>query len=532
MLFVDYVPSTYFDTIKALYLSSFSHVLNPFDILKLLLYPLGLLPYVFTISILIAMFISYFYIKRTFNERGMIFVLLFSFVFFFNPYVYTRIMIGQINVVLSYLLIPVFLYYLFGFFNSELDKKSLIKLVIAMTLVSLFAIHFFAINFIIFIVASIYFYFYRDKFESKKYFNCLIVILLLLLLLNAFWIQGIFSSGIFSAIDSSHEDFFSPKMSLYIPAVAKVIGMWGFWREAGMITSYKSIPLPIWYIMIFLIIIMMLIGYLNSEARKEALLFFTLFWIGVILGTGISHPYTKPFFDFLFDYLPLFNGFRDSHKLVSLIALSYAYFIPMSFLAVKEKFRKLSILYIIFIIIFILLFSFPLLGLWNQQKEMQFPKDYYSIGNYLDNQEISGYIIYLPWQNYLTYNWTYGISGDGRIAIPINQIIKQRVIIGADEYGSETSLTINISKCLSNKNIVCLEKAGVEYIIKDKCVNFVENYSWLSLPVYENTCLSLYKLNNSVVEKENVPLKFVIGVMISIITLLVLIVLLIVYRRK
>ncbi len=562
LLFVDYVPSTFPDTLKSLYLSDFNYVFNPLDLLELILFPLGLLSYVFTISILIAMFISFFYIKRLFKEKGKVFVILFVFVFFFNPYIYTRILVGQIGVVLSYLFIPAFLYYLFDFFNSEIDKKSLIKLVMSMTLISLFAIHFFVINFIIFIVASFYFYFNKNRFDTRIYFKCFFIIIILLMLLNAFWIQGIFSSGIFSEIDSEHEDFFSPKMSLNVPAVAKIIGMWGFWRENGMITAYKSIPLIIWYIMIFLIIIMMLIGYLYKgqgesnfslkdgmiatqsilslsslnlmrkskgleDKRKEALLFFTLFWIGVVLGTGISHPYTKPFFDFLFNYIPLFNGFRDSHKLVSLIAISYSYFISMSYLAIKEKYKKFTSIYLFFIIIFLLLFTFPLLGLWNQQKEISYPKDYYSIGNYLGTQKLAGYVIYLPWQNYVTYNWTYGISSDGRIVVPINQIIKQKVIVGSDEYGTETQLKRNISRCLASQNTACLENQGVEYVIKDKCISFSQNYSWFSLPVYENGCLSLYKLNNLAIEKQQVPTEFILGVLISIITLLILIVLLV-----
>ncbi len=558
LLFVDYIPSTHFDTIKALYLSNFNYVFNLFDFLKLLFYHLHLLSIVFQISILIAMYVSYFYIKRLYVKKGMIFTLLFAFIYFFNAFVYTRIMAGHLGTLLSYLLMPVFLYYLFNFFKYDLDRKYLIKLVISMAIVSLFAIHFFVINFIIFLVASFYFYFFKNfqlkswflrmlripnkkpeinlefghfknlghfknKYYLKRYLISFGLILLILVLLNIFWIQGLFSSGIFSSIDMNDESFFSPKMSQNIPAVAKIMGMWGFWRESGMITAYSSFPLPIWYIMLSILLIPLIIGFLYPLSKKS-LFFFTLFWIGLILGTGISHPFSKPFFDFLFKYIPLFNGFRDSHKLVSLIALSYAYLVPSFLLNIKEKYKRLFPPALVIIIVFFLLFTFPLLGLWNQQKSIDYPKDYYDLGSYISSINITGYIIYLPWQQYLTYNWTSGIFSDGRIPAPINHIIKQSVITGPDEYGSPDLLQRNIKQCLSENDKSCLQNLGIEYIIKDKCAFYPQTYTFLSPPVYENNCLSLYKLNNKQVQiNYNPPLRFILGVMISIVTLIVLI---------
>lgn len=528
LLFVDFVPSTFFDTVKFLYLSDFNYTFSLFDILELILYPFNLISYSFVISVLIAMLVTYFYIKRLFIKKPVVFRIIFAFIYFFNAFVYTRIMSGQLGVLLAYLLIPVFLYYLFCFFKF-FNNNSLIKLVISMTLTSLFAVHFFVINFIIFLFASFWFYFYKNKYSLKKYLSCFSVIVILLVLLNAFWIQGVFSSGIFSSIDSSHEDFFSPKMSEDIPAVAKIIGMYGFWREGGLIRSYISLPLFLWYIMLFLLILMALIGFLNP-VNKKSMFFFTLFWIGIILGTGISHPYIKPFFDFLFNYIPLFNGFRDSHKLVSLIALSYAYLIPASLLYVKEKYKKLYFPFLGFIIIFFLLLSFPLLGLWNQQKSVSYPQDYFKAGNYFENQNISGRIIYAPWGTYFTYNWTYNTSSDGRIAVPINHIIKQRVLIGSDKYGSKNLLDMNISKCLDNKNTSCLEDQGVEYVIKDKCAYSPDDYSWFSSPVYETGCISIYKLEARSIEKQEIPPRFIIGVFISLITLMLLIGLVMKYK--
>jgi hypothetical protein len=354
----------------------------------------------------------------------------------------------------------------------------------------------------------------------------------LLLLINAFWIQGYFTNPITSQINEMHEQFFSPKMSENIPAVAKIIGMWGFWRESVDITTYKEIPLYIWYPLLFILILLLVISWTNaeSEEKRQKNFFFTLFWTGLILGVGISHPYISPIFDFLFKNLPLFNGLRDSHKFTTLIALSYAYFISSLVLNFKEKRKKY--IYFVLVVFFILFFTYPLIGLKDQLKPVEYPKEYFALENYLQNKQISGYIIYLPFQNYFTYNWTINTFSDGRISVPINNILRENVLIGPDEYGGIDSLRQNIRLCLDNKNITCLENNNIQYIIKDKCAFFPENYSFLYNPVFEDSCISLYKLNTETKITNKIPLRFYIGTIISLITLIIIFFQYIKYKRN
>lgn len=527
LMFVDYVPSTSLDIGKFIPLTDYNYVFSLLDILRIIASPFNLFYLLFTGSILLTMLVSYFYIKRTFKNKPLIFSVLFSLIYFFNPFVYSRIMIGQLGVLLAYLMIPVYLYYLFSFFESNQDsinKKSLIKLAIAFTLCSSFSIHFFALNFIIFLVAG--FWFYKKKTLSKCLISAILVIILIILL-NSFWIQGFFSNSIFSTIDSSHEFFFSPKMSENTPAVAKIIGMYGFWRESAYTVPYKTFPLFITITGLIILVLLMLTGYYLSTSNKSKF-FFTLFWIGLIFGTGISHPYTKPFFDFLFQNLPFFNGFRDSHKFVSLIALSYAYLIPTVIIKLKPKIKPLYLFLLTsLLILFILVYTYPLIGLNNAVKPLDYPDSYFQTSKYLETQNINANIIYLPFQNYLTYSWSLNSSSDGRIAVPINQIVKQPVIIGADRWGSANEITSKISGCLSEKSISCLEQSNVQYILKDKCAYYPENYNFITsnlTPVYQTDCIDVYSVkNNSQIKNSPIPLRFIIGNLISLITLISLI---------
>ncbi len=532
LMFVDFTPDTYFAILKIIIRENYTTILTPLDILRAIITPLHLLPYLFQISILISMFLSYFYIKKLFKEKEILFPILFVFIYFFNPFVYSRIMIGQVGVLISYLFLPLSIFYIFQFFDTNTKLKPFLKMVLAITLTSLFSIHFFAINFIIFLVSSFWLYFYRNKFSIKNFLTILISFLLLIILLNSFWIQGMFSNPILKTIDSSHEAFFAPKLSNEIPAVAKIMGMYGFWRESSYKSLYNSFGSGIYFLLLGILLILMLSGYYICNDKKSKV-FFTLFWIGLIFGTGISHPYTRPFFNSLFNYLPFFNGFRDSHKLVSLVAICYAYFITVFILEVRNKIKPsiLKILPIILVSIFIILFTFPLLGSNNQIKPISYPSSYNQINTFLDSKQVSGKIIYLPWQTYLTYNWTIGSSSDGRIAVPINQILKYPVLTGPDAYGAETIENHKITQCLLEKSIQCLEQNSVQFLLLDKCSLYQEENTWItknnSSLAYSSSCIDVYQLNPAPQESKSIPLRFILGSIISILTLLIVIFLII-----
>ncbi|MEI6058683.1 MAG: hypothetical protein WCP89_02830 [archaeon] len=511
---VDYVQSTFFDSIKQAYLNNFTYMFNLFDLGRLFFSIFGLLPYLFSFSILLGMIVSFFYIKKLFKDRGLLYSLLFALIFFFNPFVYSRIMVGQIGVLLAYLFMPVSIYYIFGMIEKS-DMKNVVKAVVAVTVSSLFSMQFFAFS-LLFLLLGIIFIKRGKKKEWKKY----ILFVVLILLLNAFWVQFFFTGNtVFSSIDSRHENFFSPKMSADIPAIAKVMGMWGFWRESSYLKSYSIFSLPVFYVMLSVLVILMLMGVFFDSGKKKRF-FFSLFWIGLILGVGVSHPYTKPLFDFLFNNMPLFNGFRDSHKFVSLIVLAYAYFVPVAILEVKERVKRT--LTVVLLVAFVLLFTLPLINVGNQIRPVEYPKDYYDLNSYLDGQNVDGYIVYLPWQTYLTYNWTISTSSDGRIAVPINQIVHKNVIGGIDKYGGSDVLRDGITSCLENKSVSCLENAGVQIVLLDKCAFYPESYSFLSNKAYSNSCFDVYKIDNKKSAEFSVPERFWIGLLASIISLIIL----------
>jgi hypothetical protein len=182
--------------------------------------------------------------------------------------------------------------------------------------------------------------------------------------------------------------------------------------------------------------------------------------------------------------------------------------------------KATSIITIVFVIL-IILYTYPLIGLWGQVKTTSYPDDYTTLNTYLKQQNISGHVIYLPWQTYLTYNWTRNVSTDGRIANPINKVVEHIVLTGPDDYGGKTDIQEKIGRCIETKDIGCLEDESVEYIILDRCA-YYPPHDWLDGSILETSCISLYRLDPvSDAPKQRIPLRFIIGSAISLIALIV-----------
>lgn len=518
---LDYSYITSFSCIHFLKMNSFTSF-SPFCVIGDILSRVGLVHILLQISLLIAMLISFHFLKKIVKKNA-----LFVFaVFFLNPFFYTRIIVGQIGLVISYLLLPISFYYLKTIIVKKYRPQDILKYVIAVIISGLFAFHSFLINGIIaFLFVSVYW----NKISFAKIRKMAILGVFLFLVLSAFWIQGFFENFNLK-IDSINEDdkkFFSPKRSESIPTVSKVMGLWGFWREKAYVNSYSSIPLWLWYFSVFAIVSLMLLGYYSEKDNTMSKIYLSMFWIGLLFSVGFSHPFVKPIFDFLFTNVPFFNGFRDSHKFVILLVFAYSFLIPQGVYYLshllskvgKTKLPKRIIRFTVLILalLIILINAFPIIGLWNQIDSVSYPDSYSEIVN--QNQDNNALGIYLPWELYLTYNWSYGSSPDGRITNPIVQYPDVNFLVSSGLWGISSSEKIEISKCLREENISCLQKAGIGYVYMDKCALYPNVYTWINdSPVYSNECFDVYSISNmktANVEKA-IPTRFFIGFSITV----------------
>ena len=164
--------------------------------------------------------------------------------------------------------------------------------------------------------------------------------------------------------------------------------------------------------------------------------------------------------------------------------------------------------------------NFTMINLNGQVRNVEYPKSYQKINEFFNNKEVVGKIIYLPWQGYLSYSWSRNVSSDGRIGAFINGIIDKGVISGPDEYGGNSGFRLEVSSCLNEKSKECLKEKGVEYAMHDKCAYYPDDYFWLKSEekVFESECVDVYYIRG-LSEKNKVPLRFILSVIISVLTL-------------
>ena len=500
LVLLDYSYYTINPVIKNQIYSNFQGAI-PYDLLNLLLFPFASL--FFQISFFLFSLIAFHYLKKLSKKPMLSFI-----IFIFNPFIYSRIMVGQIGVILSYLLLPMFFYHLINFLEKK--EKSEYILALSLSAVCAFSLHFFALCMMAFVIGLITY----KTFNIKK----IAFFLLLVLTINAYLLQGLTSRSIFSSINLSHQSFFSPKPSGFLSTPLKIIGLYGFWREAGYITAYTMFPFLLFALLALAILILAVSSSFISQKKRTTFLY-ALMVISLLLAIGASTSLTKPLFDFLFNNIPFFNGLRDSHKFVSFIALSYSLLIPITVEHIEKKFKIKHIA--LAVILLFIIYSFPMIGLFGQIKGIEYPNEYLVLKGYAQEHNISGKIIYLPWQTYLTYNWSMGAGSDGRIVNPINKILKQIVYIGPDEWGQTTKIQEDIANCLSDQSIVCLEELGINYAIKDCCAFYPENYSWINQTVFEEGCVSLnYIQEEKEISKTIVPKRFILGLTISFVSII------------
>ncbi|MFA5382548.1 MAG: hypothetical protein WC356_05230 [Candidatus Micrarchaeia archaeon] len=548
--YLDFCHNQAFDFLKelSLRLNSFNLSLGSIIYLPIRFFSSLSSGYSNTLYFLLLFILGGFWFYKNYKEGDKLGIAaLFGILLVFNPFVYERIMMGQWGVVASTLLMPIFIYYMFKYFK-EPNNHNLIWLVIGFMASSVHQLHFFVINLgILFLYILILLF--KERFKQIPSITILkntIKVLGILFLINLYWVLPyIFTqlqtqnTGIIGAIDESDMLFFAPKTSV-VNSLINTAGMYGSWRENSIILAKNILPLPVWLGILIIFIFLMIRGFLTDPKKPENILFILLFIIGLIFAVGMASQYTAPIFEWFFDNVPFFKGFRDSNKFVSLIVISYAILGAKGLKSIidenKDRIHNLKLrkafgpILVLIMLSLIIIYNFPQIGLWGQLHPISYPESYSELNTYLKNIDETGHVMYLPLGTYFTYNWSKPAGLDGRIGNPINRVVEKFIITGSNEqdYGAKNELQTNLEVCLKNKNISCLEEQGIQYIILDDCAHFPDKYQWIRdnlNKTHKDGCTEVYKTNTIVkVDKDlEIPLSFIIGSIISIITLLYLI---------
>jgi hypothetical protein len=216
----------------------------------------------------------------------------------------------------------------------------------------------------------------------------------------------------------------------------------------------------------------------------------------------MSHPWTGGVFEFFYDHVPLFSGFRDSNKFVELIAAAYAIMAPIGlYLAFGEKAfveKKTSRGYLIATGAFLVLigatiaYNYPALGLSGQLRPISYPQEYLQVNSMIPAGEKA---VVVPSGIYFSYNWSLAAGLDGRIANPSGKFT-WLVVYSPSPQDFGGALKGGVYDCINSNNASCLVENGVHYSLVDYCSTTGIDRSWAtenSTLVKEAGCLKLFR---------------------------------------
>ncbi len=364
-------------------------------------------------------------------------VFLASLFFLFNPFVYDRIMYGQIGVVAA---LGCFCFS-FGWLLEYQQKNQVRQIILAGVFGGLALqfspqfIFFFALAGLVFIGLSAH-----KGMGFVKILQNLIIFFGLIFLVNINWILGIFlyPSDILGFVNQgiTQRDLiaFQTSGKTGFDALRYVLMMSGFWgKDQG---RYADLTLQgiNWGRSFLLLLPLMVWGMVAAWRKKETRILIIalggMFAVSVILAVGVRLPVSREITYWLFNHVPFYRGMRETQKWVSLVVLVYGLCLAFGL----EKLFNIRIVeknkVVVFILVaFIIMMQAPFLfrGFAGQVKPVTYPLDWSEVNSAIVQSGCRGDILFLPWHMYMRFDWI------GRVvAVPANTFFSCPVLQGTN----------------------------------------------------------------------------------------------------
>lgn len=433
--------------------------------------------------------------------------------YIFNPFVYTRLVSGQWLVLLGYALLPWAMRAFYIFIKSPTFKTAW-PVAAWTTAIGLTSIHTIGIAFVAFIGLTIYAG--HDKWKQKL--KWIAAIAAVWCVLNSIWLapliagQSNVSDDIKSFSRSEMEAFATNGTILDSPPLSAAL-LTGFWADD---TNRYILPshLPVWWIGALIIMTLVIIGIIQVIRRRDKLgyTFIGLGFVSWLLGVGIAWAVSAPLTELLIHIIPYYNGYREPHKWLMLLALVYSYLAAIGAqwaYARITQYKSIWLTYGFVTMLFISPFLFAPTLAWGaagQLKSVQYPQQWQQAKTHLNSHtDDNANVLVFPWHMYLPISFVGRVVGN-----PTGYYFDQRMITG-NNFGlkgvpnqNETPLTTYINNTLvprgfQQTNVATqLDKYGIDYVLLLKEADW-RQYDWIAQqagmnPVVTNDKLILYEI--------------------------------------
>jgi hypothetical protein len=198
--------------------------------------------------------------------------------------------------------------------------------------------------------------------------------------------------------------------------------------------------------------------------------------IGYVIASGINAPVTGPLTNFFITKVPFMEGFREPEKFSALLVLTYCYFgafgvdwIIQYTKSIDQRIREL--IPVALLLLPVLYVPIMLFGFAGQLKPVNYPASWYSFNAMLERSPATGKVLFLPWNEYQSYNFSPRI-----IANPAPAFFDATVISGTDaQFGAVYQSTVTPTSAFIENQILAkayetnlgtkLASIHVEYVL-------------------------------------------------------------------
>lgn len=355
-----------------------------------------------------------------------------------NPFIYTRMLVGQWGFLLGYALLPV-VFASAVKTASEPDAGRCARTALWIGGTALLSLHAGALALLT--AAAVWAVEVLRGRRKARMLAAGFAVLLLFALVSAFWLLPALDSGSpGSYMGRADLEAFETRTTSEAGTALSVAGLYGYWKtqlDGLMPRRY----VPAWPVFGLLALALCAIGlrrYAAEPGRGPGLLALAaLAVLAFFLALGARAPITGGIFSWFYDNVAVFRLFREPQKFVALLALAYAVVGASGLDALlahqrgQALSRKLShpkwtepgvvpppssynganrleksVLPLLFIAL-IALFSFRMFGgLWGQAKAVQYPRSWAQAQEHMDRDEGNWYTLYLPTFWYQRYEFT------------------------------------------------------------------------------------------------------------------------------
>ncbi len=390
-----------------------------------------------------------------------------------NPFVYDRMMAGHWALLIGYMLLPYFLFKAQSFWNRP-SRDGILKLSIIWSIAATLSGHMLVIYGLVWLTITL---------VQQPIFKAFLLsskVVLYVLLLNSWWIVWLMASNnVYESLNGTALGAFQTRADQAHGLLFNMVTLQGFWVGAWRsVKDYFSF----WPFLSILWLSPVLVGvwqYLSQRKIKTGMVLIVLSAISLMLAAG-SYPTTYSFNTFLFVNVPGLVAFREPQKLLSILAITYLFFVLHGLEFLQRQYRKFGTGAAIATVVLSLLLVRPWwYGFDGQVRLTEFPGSWYALQAELKSDD---HILVLPWSLYITNSFAGNI-----VAQPAIEFFGPQAIVNTDPKLSgvpdpSSPENMEISVALEAQDIDALQR-----IFKERNIGYVllvnsfssQNYAWI-----------------------------------------------------